>query len=438
MLSPGDLLRYPFATLAALCSLGCSNAGATLPPPAVVGSDTLTAERLASWLVLGQPLPVTPETATGLANHWVELMVLAEMAPAGIADLQQVERVAWPALRAARVERHFTGWLQSPAPTPEEVEGAYGGEELRLAAHVLRMAAPQAHPQEHDRQREAAARIRLSLTQGTPWEEAVRESEDEGTRGSNGLLGLVRRGDLDPELERVVFALRPGEISPVVSSPTGYHVVYRPRLEDVRPIFTALLQEDRVRGARLRYAEEMTAGLDLRLAADGGERLRSLAKGEVAVSSTTLATWRGGALPDSMALRYLGTLDLEGRGGVAGASDAEAAELLEEMARQEILWERVASETPPLSPSDRDPILSTLQGDLEEIMAAVGSGPGAAERVRSYMDAVIARRREPLRPPSVLVSDRMDSGATAVDPVGVAEAVERARRLLRGAGEGGP
>ena len=456
------------ATLTTLAALGCSSPPPPTPPVAVVGTDTLTVERLASWLVLGQPLPVTPEAATGLANHWVEMMVVAGMTPDPLTDPSRLERLAWPALRAARVEQHFAGWLQLPAPTPDEVEEAYEGNELRLPAHVLRLAAPEAHPEEHDRQREAAARIRLALTQGTPWEEAVQESEDQESRPLNGLLGLVRRGELDPALERVVFTLRPGEISGVVAGALGYHVVYRPRLEDVRPIFTALLQEDRVEEARVLYSQEMTAGRDLQVAADGAERLRALAAGSPTGSATPLATWEGGALPDTVALRYLGTLELEGRSGVAGASDLEARDLLAELVRQEILWTRVESETPPLSPAARDSILAVVQVELDEIREAVGEGPGARERVGSYMDAVIARRREPLTPPTLLVSEGLaalyadrsaprsaprspagsvggaatanppDGVRPAVDPAGVARAVERARRLLLEAGVGEP
>lgn len=447
------------ATLAAAAILGlqgCSSPPPPAPPPAVVGADTLTVERLASWMVLGQPLPVTPEAAAGLASHWVEMMVVAGIPRGALSDPGQVERLAWPALRAARVEQHFAGWLQLPAPTPDELEEAYHGDELRLAAHVLRLAAPQAHPEEHERQREAAARIHLALTRGTPWEDAVQESEDQESRPMNGLLGLVRRGELDPALERVVFTLRPGEISGVVAGALGYHVVYRPRLEDVRPIFTALLQEERVEEARALYALEMTAGEEMEVAADGPERLRRLAAGGQPGNPgnhNPLATWEGGVLQDSVALRYLGTLELEARAGLGGGSDLEARSLLGEMVRQELLWTRVESETPPLSPEARDSILSALQAELATILEVVGEGPGAGERVGRYMDAVIARRREPLRPPALLVSEGMaalDAAGSAAGsanahppaphPTGVAAAVERARRLLQEAGvpEGEP
>jgi len=40
-----------------------------------------------------------------------------------------------------------------------------------------------------------------------------------------GLLGTVSRGQLYPELEPVVFALQPGEISVVAESPMGLHLL---------------------------------------------------------------------------------------------------------------------------------------------------------------------------------------------------------------------
>ena len=40
-----------------------------------------------------------------------------------------------------------------------------------------------------------------------------------------GLLGSFRRGELPPEIERVAFSLSAGQISGIVSTPFGYHVL---------------------------------------------------------------------------------------------------------------------------------------------------------------------------------------------------------------------
>lgn len=50
-------------------------------------------------------------------------------------------------------------------------------------------------------------------------------SEDPGSAAKGGELGFVNRGELYPEFEQVAFNLQPGEVSSVVETKAGFHII---------------------------------------------------------------------------------------------------------------------------------------------------------------------------------------------------------------------
>ncbi len=50
-------------------------------------------------------------------------------------------------------------------------------------------------------------------------------SEDPGSMNKGGEIGFVGRGELFPEFEAVAFSLKIGEVSPIVKTEKGYHII---------------------------------------------------------------------------------------------------------------------------------------------------------------------------------------------------------------------
>lgn len=68
--------------------------------------------------------------------------------------------------------------------------------------------------------------IRNKISQGSSFESlAARYSEDAATRGNGGSFGWVKLSDIDRYLAMQVFNMRTGQISPVIKSGEGYHIV---------------------------------------------------------------------------------------------------------------------------------------------------------------------------------------------------------------------
>jgi peptidyl-prolyl cis-trans isomerase SurA len=78
---------------------------------------------------------------------------------------------------------------------------------------------------------EADARRRLTdlrermTTGGADFGQLARQSSEDGSASRGGDLDWVLPGDTVPEFERAMNALKPGEISPPVKSPFGWHLI---------------------------------------------------------------------------------------------------------------------------------------------------------------------------------------------------------------------
>lgn len=77
---------------------------------------------------------------------------------------------------------------------------------------------------------EAEQRIhqaKAELEAGTPFDEVARTYSDGPTARLGGQLGIIQKGQMAPQFDEAAFALDIGEVSDIVESPFGYHILRR-------------------------------------------------------------------------------------------------------------------------------------------------------------------------------------------------------------------
>ena len=98
-------------------------------------------------------------------------------------------------------------------------------EQVR-ASHILILCKPEETAEVHT-QKMAQIQAALALVKGgTNFADVARKfSEDPGSKEQGGDLGFFARGRMMPEFETAAFALATNQVSAVITTPYGYHII---------------------------------------------------------------------------------------------------------------------------------------------------------------------------------------------------------------------
>jgi peptidyl-prolyl cis-trans isomerase SurA len=91
--------------------------------------------------------------------------------------------------------------------------------------HIFFRTDPGAAPPQEDAVRERASRVLQEARNGGNFGDLARRYSEDATAANGGDLGVIKRGQALPEFEEVIFALREGDISEVIRTPNGLHIV---------------------------------------------------------------------------------------------------------------------------------------------------------------------------------------------------------------------
>lgn len=207
--------------LAAGCGSEDARDDSALPPDAIVrvGDEVLTESHLEILLPSGEKTPWSASEKADFVRQWVEMELLyTEAVRRGLHNDPRVRA------RLERFEREFLTdhltflELRERIEVSEEEIEEYFEDHRDQYIHEYRVSHIVVNTLE-----EAEAVEELLKTKSFTWVANRRSVDPVARRG--GDLGYLTKGNMIPAFETVIFDLQPGEVSGIIQSDFGYHII---------------------------------------------------------------------------------------------------------------------------------------------------------------------------------------------------------------------
>ncbi|MDD4857864.1 MAG: peptidyl-prolyl cis-trans isomerase [Candidatus Krumholzibacteria bacterium] len=196
-----------------------------------VGNAVLTGADVDRLVPEDEQTSLTFEERRDLVRRWVDTEVLyQEAVHKGLKTDPYVEA------RLKEFEQQFladyllfTELRKRTRVSAEEIEAYYAAHEREYAYEYRVSQILVSTPEEAEKVK------KLLETKSWAWVASRYSTDTNGQRG--GDLGYLTKGNMIPELEAIIFDMKPGETSDATKSDFGYHIF---RLEDVRAALVAV------------------------------------------------------------------------------------------------------------------------------------------------------------------------------------------------------
>lgn len=183
-------------------------------------------------------LEANPNLKVNFLRNYTESLIISEKAKSeGLDKLdnvkEQIEMLVNDFLKTEYLRAKADEILKSSPVQEEELKSYYKAhkedfgmpEEVR-ARHILVLVDKAASAADKKKARGKIEDIMSKIKAGEDFVKLASEySEDSGSKAKGGALGYFKRGKMVPEFEKAAFALKPGEVSDIVETKYGFHII---------------------------------------------------------------------------------------------------------------------------------------------------------------------------------------------------------------------
>jgi hypothetical protein len=344
---------------------------------------------------------VPPDGIAFLAGLWVDLDLFTQARISGslASDSGAFHRIMWPQILQARIQAwQDTLQARRPQPTEASADSAYAAGEARVFQHII------VTPAGAKASDTAAARTRIAgllaqIRRGGDFGTVAGTTNADASRQDQGYLPVGPKGQFVPEFENAAWALEPGQVSEVVQSPFGFHLIRRPAATEARARFLSYLgQSGRQRGDSV-YITNLAKDYELKVVADAGKKLKT-AVGDLEAArknSTRLATYQGGGFSVKDFARWMEALPPGAARQIESQPDSVLGNFVEGLAQNALVVRQMDSAGLKLPEAESQALQLAYRATTDQLASAIG-----------LSDGFVADTSKP-------VQERLDSAFVKVD-----------------------
>ena len=166
--------------------------------------------------------PVTPDRYVEILRALVREEILYQAAVAQQLEANEAVKKRLELARRQVLVEELLRMRVTPASqvTEEELKKAYEENKPLLSTETITVSHIMVKTEAE------AEAIEAELKAGAAFEELAKaKSQDQGSAEKGGELGVLSRGQTEPEFEAAAFALKDGEVSEIVKTQYGYHII---------------------------------------------------------------------------------------------------------------------------------------------------------------------------------------------------------------------
>ena len=270
--------------------------------------ERLTTDRMLELMNAVPSGTVSREGAEYVANLWVDLHLFANARARGALadDSAAIRRVMWQQLTQATLQTwHDSLMAERPEATMATADSVFEAGAARLFQHIIVMPAGVTAADTAAARSRAEGMLR-QIKAGAEFARFTPQNND-ATKDDQGFLGVGPPGQFVPEFETVAWQLEPGEISDVVLTQFGFHIIRRTPKDEAMPRFLDFARTALQAQADSAYVAQLVAEHEVKVTNNAVQAAKDALEDMAAArrSRTRLVTFRDGAFTVGDLARWL-------------------------------------------------------------------------------------------------------------------------------------